>query len=144
MSKNTQATFYFIVEPSRQIKRVFDGLHAFAVLACFLNSLQFVNQLIMAVMVTAFWLFGTFSRKTASVYLSYTVNKGWEVALDGYNYRSAMVLGTTVIASSAIFLHFKMDGQSSRSLLIARDSMRASDYRRLMVRLKLSGYSQGR
>lgn len=144
MLKTIDTAQHFIIAPSKQVTAVLDGLHLLAIMASFLNGLQTTYQLVMAVMVIVLWWFSFKRRKTSLVYLSYTLNRTWEISLDGYSYSGARMLDTTVIANRAIFLHFTMDDQSRTALMIAKDSMPASDYRRLTVRLKLSGYGQGR
>ena len=142
MSKNAQQTQHFRIAPSRRIRNVFDVLHVCAALACWLNALQPFYRLILTVVVLVLWGLNRKRWKAAPIHLRYTGNSGWAVSSDGLNYLTAVVLETTVVTNTLIFLHFRVGEWLSRTLAIASDSLPENEFRRLAVRLKLCGLKQ--
>lgn len=144
MPKTCQETLHFQVLPSKQVGVLNDVLHLCAILACWFNNLQTPYQLLLIATLLVFWRRNRKRCEATPVFLSYTENTGWEVSLDGSNYLHAMILDTTVMTSVVIFLHYKMDNRASRALVIAKDSLSVNDFRRLIIRLKLSARGRGR
>lgn len=126
------------------MKIVVSFLHLVAILACYFTSVQVYFQLCMMSIIIVFWLICHKCRKTPVMHLRYTSNLGWQVAMGRKVYQNAMILETTVITHVVVFLHFKVDDQPCSAMVIAKDSLSATDYRRLLVRLKLSGIEQYR
>jgi hypothetical protein len=60
------------------------------------------------------------------------------LSLDGADYMEILILDGTVLTHYAILLYFKTNKPLGKSILIVRDSVSADDYRRFIVRLKLS------
>lgn len=144
MSKNCQESFRFQVLPSRRLQQLTEVLHGCAILACWLNGLQILYQLLLMVIVVLLWWHYAMRREARPAYLRYTENKRWEVSMDQFTYQPAVILDTTVITSAVIFLHYKTDDQSSGTLVIAGDSLSANDFRRLRVRLAIYGRDEAR
>lgn len=144
MTQNSQTTQFFLIKPSRQLKMGLDFLHGAAAVSCWLTSLAMSYQLLLSMAVGVFWLISNKCCKTPTYHLRYTATGGWEVAFEGADYLAIIILGSTVVTPWGIFLHYKAHKQPGRSLVIAKDSLSADNFRRLLVRLKLSGYEQGR
>ena len=144
MTKNIHETLHFKLVPSKQIEMIVDALHLLAILACWLNALSRTYQLSLSVAVLALWFLHKRRRRAIPVHLSYTSAKGWEISYDGSHYLIADILETTVITRIGVFFHYRIDDHFNRNLLIPKDSLPANDFRRLVVRLKLSGTSQNR
>lgn len=142
MSKNSQQTLHFRIVPSKQLKAVVAALHACAILACWLNALPTAVRLIFIAGLVVLWLLSNKRWKTMPVYLNYHSHSNWQISGDGLNYLNAAMLGSTVITSRVIFLHYETDDEIKGTLLIARDSLHENQFRRLKVRLKLSGGSR--
>lgn len=142
MSKNTQQTLHFRILPSKQIKAFSAALHACAMLACWLNALPIFYRAALAAVILTLWRLNTRRWNKEAVYLNYNGNTGWEISHDGLDYAAVTILRSTVITNRVIFLHYAIDNRPHRSLLIAKDSLAINDFRRLIVKLKLSGYGK--
>jgi DNA topoisomerase VI subunit A len=84
------------------------------------------------------WVY-VYQRGQANIELRYTRTTGWQICLDGQNFLNITILKTTVVSKLAIFLHFhgKINPRY-KAIMIANDSLSANDYRRLMVKLKIT------
>lgn len=119
-----------------------DCLHVLSVLACWLNGLSAVYQLMLSLLVMASWVVQRNACETSHIFLRYTVTEGWAASFDGEHYLVAKIKPTTVTGRMLTILHFSIDNRSG-ALVIVKDAMTANDYRRLIVNLKISGNSQG-
>ncbi|MGZ4959331.1 MAG: protein YgfX [Methylomonas sp.] len=141
MPKKPESALNFTIGRSRRLRQAVDYLHALSVSACWLNDLPPVISLILSSLVVMSWFVQRKACKTGHIYLRYTVSEGWSICFDGELYLVAEIKPTTVVGKMMTILHFSADNRS-RTLLIVKDAMAANDYRRLIVNLKISGYSQ--
>ncbi len=142
MSKNTPENIRFDISPSQRVLTIFDILHFLALWACWFNSLDLEYKLIFSVAVVLVWCSQRRRFPASPIHLSYTSGLLWEISYDGNIYLPVTILETTVITNTAVFLHYTVNHCSRRNLLISKDSLSDDAYRRLIVKLKLSGYSQ--
>lgn len=142
MLKKTESTLHFTIGRSRRLKQAVDCLHILSVSACWLNDLPSLYSLSLSLLVTVSWVVQRYACETGRIFLRYTVTEEWAVSFDGERYLVAKIKPTTVTGRMLIILHFSIDNRS-RALVIVKDAMTANDYRRLIVNLKISGYSQG-
>lgn len=139
MLNSAQETLFFKIGDSKLHKQLCFGLHFLSVFACWLADLPISLQSVLtAVIVYLWWV----NNRSANIDLRYTTGKGWQVSWDRESFLAAIILETTVITPVAIFLHYGNEQQGFRAVIIANDSLSAIDYRRLMVKLKLSGRNQ--
>lgn len=117
-------------------------LHALSVLACWLNDLTILYSLALSLLAIASWYFQHKACEASCIYLRYTPTDGWTVSFDGNEYFVVQIRPTTMVGRMLTVLHFSAKNSHS-SLVIFKDAMTANDYRRLIVALKISGYSQG-
>lgn len=95
----------------------------------------------LSVLVAVSWFYHCTASKANSLYLRYTASEGWAVSF-GDVFHAVNIKPTTVVGRTLAVLHFTTDS-GGRTLVIFNDAMTASDFRRLIVKLKISGYSQG-
>lgn len=138
MAKGFEQTAHFRIQASAWLTRISTTLHGLAMLACWLSDLYALHRFIlMGTILVLAWLENR-RMKAALTYLRYTGGNGWQVSSDGENYLDASILDTTVITNLVIFLHYRTENQANKVLLIGKDALTNSDFRRLTVRLTLS------
>jgi hypothetical protein len=138
MPKNVAEKLVIKICESRQLKQLVNILFFCAFVACWANDLPKDYQYLLSGLVVVFWALHNNANSSSPYFLRYTANLGWGLSLDDTDYREILILDGTVITYFAILLFCKTKAQTTRSILIARDSMSANDYRSLIGRLKLS------
>jgi hypothetical protein len=131
--------------------------------ACLINGLAYIYQLLLALMLG---FFSVSAQSTKPCYLRHLPHQGWSLSMDGEHYDAIDILPSTVIMSYLMILHYAdlhqvnnpETGQmpfslsswfwNSRlslvqrkrlmTLVIFRFNLSIDDYRHLAVRLKLS------
>ncbi len=151
MPNNFHESLFLKINTSHKLKRLVYGLHLLAVSSCWLADLPVNMQWVSTGAILGFWGLHEYRHKAMAIYLKYATGSGWQVSWDGDDFQAIMILDTSVITRWAIFLHYANEyppqlkgykGQVRKSLLILNDALSADDYRRLMVKLKLSARSQ--
>ena len=66
------------------------------------------------------------------------------MAFENDDYSGVTILESSVVTPFVIFLHLKPHKQKPMALVIANDCLSKNDFRRLIVRLTLSGHEQSR
>lgn len=140
MPKKLESALHFTIGRSRWLRQAIDGLHILSLSASWLNDLPIFLRLILSLLVAASWVVQRNACETGHIFLRYTVTEGWAVCFDGEHYLGANIKPTTVTGRVLAILHFSVDDRG-RTLVIVKDAMNANDYRRLIVNLKISGYS---
>ncbi len=74
--------------------------------------------------------------------LRHANTSGWEIAFLENQFSPIRVLPSTVITHYLIVLHYKIQNQQKRAILIFRDALINDDFRKLLVALKISGLSK--
>ncbi len=144
MAKGIEQTAHFRIPASARIGMLCKSLYALAMMACWLSDLYLLARLVFIGVILICWWLENRRMTAALTYLRYTGNIGWQVSSDGENYLDASILDTTVITSAVIFLHYKTENQAKKVLLIGKDALLDSDFRRLTVRLTLSLHGRER
>ncbi len=129
----------FSLRESVLMKQVNSILHLMAITACWLAAIPESVQLCLICMILVSAWFHRNYPEPASIELKYTLNREWEVSLDGNHFFRAVILESTWITPVVIFLHLTSVEHGNLTRLVARDSLSADEYRRLKVKLKLSG-----
>lgn len=140
MSQKMESVLDFTIGDSRYLRLAVDGLHVLAVVACWFNALPFSWRLMLSLSAVASWFFQRQAYGDwVGILLRYSAAEGWVVSFDGEAYFAVTMQPSSVVSGWLIVLHFKIDRQRVRSLVIFKDAMSANDYRRLIVGLKISG-----
>lgn len=141
--KNLESAMNFTIGRSSRLRQAIDCLHVLSLSACWLSELPLTYRLMLSFLTAASWVFQRKACEADSIYLRYTATEGWAVSFDGEGYLAVTIRPTTVVGRTLTVLHFSADS-GNRALVIFNDAMTANDYRGLIVKLKISGYSQGR
>ncbi len=142
MSKYSEPALHFTIAPSRILRVVLDVGYGLTLIACCLNSLPIMIQTILVFSLVGLWVRSSKACKAAWYYLSYTANQGWSVSYNGHNYVAIALKSSTVTGPIMTFFHYNTgiaEDAKARAFVILRDAMSADDYRRLVVKLRLSG-----
>jgi hypothetical protein len=142
VSKKIEPTLSFRMKRSQIHDRLLTILHLLGLLACWLNNLPVGWRLGLSALLILLWARYYRGVRMATFYLSYTANQSWSVSFDGDNYLPAKIEATTVITTLVALIHLSIDGKTAQSLIVFKDTLPVDDYRRLIVKLKLSGYGQ--
>ncbi len=142
MAKYSESGQHFHIVASPRLARGVHALYVLALLACWLNSLALWIKLFSSAVVIGIGLASARAGKTAGFDLLYSVNQGWSVLDAEQEYQSISIKPTTVISRWVVFLHFSFNDKVVRSRMILKDALLDDDYRRLIVKLKLTGYRE--
>ena len=142
MSQNLQTsttTTNFIVAQSRSLLMLINCLHILSILACWLSAVPLAAKILILCSLSYSWHFQLKARKAGYTYLRYTSNIGWAVAYQGQtDFDNLILKPSTVTGNILTILHFDLEN-GSKTLMIFKDAMKANDYRKLIVLLKITG-----
>lgn len=142
-SKNLQASVSFAISRSSKLMWVIHLSHGLAILACWLNALETIGQIMLSVVLLACWGWQyKQQRNSQAIYLRYSPSEGWAMSAAGHDYQAITLKPTSVINKLLIVLHYTDINRHFKTLLIGNDSMSDQDYRRLLVLLKISGLTK--
>jgi len=143
LSKKFAVTQTFNIESSRFLINWLFALHAIAILATFTNSLSIVYKIILLIGILVS-LIVQLKREDnfKGLILRYSEVTGWEITSLENQFSSIQILPSTVITHYLIVLHYKIQNQKKRAIIICKDTMTNDNYRKLLVALKISGLSK--
>lgn len=143
VSKNLQASVSFVISRSPKLLWAIHLLHGLAILACWLNALETIGQIMLSAVLLAFWGWQYKQlRNRRAIQLRYSPSDGWAISTAGQEYQAITFKPTSVINKLLIVLHYTDINRHFKTLLIVNDSMPDQDYRRLLVLLKISGLAK--
>lgn len=94
--------------------------------------------LVLVVLVSFIWQWKKHQLKPDSLVLKHNDAKGWEL-IDQQGKTCSVTIGKSSVATTFLtVLHLEHSGRLHHIMLIPRDSVSAEDYRKLVVRLKIS------
>ncbi|MEQ1740263.1 MAG: protein YgfX [Methyloglobulus sp.] len=126
-------SFFVKLEPSKKLQRLFIAIHLLALCASFANALPFVLKLVVAAFVGLNFKM-TFHKVTNEKRtIKHSENLGWQLS-NGGDFEPVEILTSTVITTVIIFLQI----QDKPSIIIANDALSEDDYRRFIVKLKIT------
>ena len=129
----------FKIASSRRCLQVGWVLHGLAVLACWLADIPVAVKWMGSLVIPLLGWVYVHQLRQAIIELRYTGATGWQICLDGEDFWDITILNSTVISNLAIFLHYHGNiNPQFKAIMIANDSLSANDYRRLMVKLKIT------
>ncbi|PPC89914.1 MAG: hypothetical protein CTY34_09665 [Methylobacter sp.] len=121
---------------SHYINYFLTGIYALAALAGAINSLPVWAKLAILAAVAVNYRLASRRWQRAPAKIRYTDSQKWQIELNG-EYQSVQILPETVLTTLAIFLSFKYANKRYH-WLIAKDCLSAADYRKLLVKLKIT------
>lgn len=124
----------FSVGPSRRLKYALLAVHGLALTACLTSAFPWPGKLLLSLALPVYLFFTVRNIDRHPVAIRYTEGMGWNIAGE-----QATILPSTVLTPFAIWLHFKPQlARKKKALLIVKDAMADSEFRRLTVKLKIS------
>lgn len=123
----------FSVGSSRYLKQALLAGHGLALMACLLSALLWPGKLLLSLALPVHLYFTVKNADRQSVMIRYLEGSGWNI--DG---EPVIILPSTVLTPFAIWLHFKPQPARKRAFLIIKDAMPEAEFRRLIVKLKIS------
>jgi toxin CptA len=135
ISNKENTPFLAELKPSKKLQRLIILIYAIALAASFANALPLVVKAVVVLGIVlhfklTFPKFNLEQRK-----LRYSEKRGWELS-DGGDFTQVEILKSTVLTTFIIFLHLR----DKPAIVIANDALRESDYRQLLVKLKMTAY----
>jgi len=141
MPETSKTSQLFQIQPSRSARNLMRLLHSLAFIACWLNSLPVQFRLILSLLVVSLFVLRNRYWHESVTQLRYTSSHNWEISSgQDADFATVTILNSSTITDRAILLNYKTTSQSSKALLITKDSMAVDSYRCLKVRLILSEY----
>lgn len=144
MPEKREAVLNFMIGRSQLCRYGIAVTHALSILACWLNGLEMIYRVGMALLVAVSWWLSRQACETNAIFLRYTPAQGWSLSRCGEEYHAVSIKPETVIGRLLTVLYFSFEDKRAGTLVVFKDAMQADDYRRLIVGLKISGYSRGR
>lgn len=123
----------FSVGPSRRLKYALLAVHGLALSACLISALPWPGKLLLSLALPVHLYFAVRTLDRRHFPILYTEGAGWRLAEE-----QVSILPSTVLTPFAIWLHFKPQAARKKALLIVKDAMSESEFRRLTVKLKIS------
>jgi len=138
--KKSEPTQLFKINQSSLLIKCLLILHLLPIPFIFLISLPYISRVLLIVSILmSLWLYLRKEIYFKSRWIRYSSMKGWEFA-DFYPvFFQMQVLPSTVLTPYLLILHFKLQNNSKKTILICRDALIDDSYRKLLVLLKISG-----
>ncbi|MBM4207419.1 MAG: hypothetical protein FJ190_05165 [Gammaproteobacteria bacterium] len=134
MTSNKESSPFFAeIKPSKKLQRLVMLFYALALAAGFANALPLAVKLAVAAAIVLSFKFSYPKFQQDQRKLKYSEKRGWELS-DGGDYIQVEVLPSTVLTTVFIFLHLR----HQPAMVIANDSLSESEYRQLLVKLKMT------
>jgi hypothetical protein len=133
IAKKLNSTFVAELKPSKKIQQLVIVIHVIALAACFANALPLEMKLVTALLIGLNLTKTHPALKKERRIITYTEKQGWQIS-NGGDFKAVTILKSTVTTTFFIFLHL----QNESTTLIAYDALDETDYRDLIVRLKIT------
>jgi hypothetical protein len=134
-TKKHGSPFIAVLKPSKKLQRLLIVIHVLALGASIANTLPFVLKLGIASLIGLNFKMNFQRLKIERRKIRYTEKLAWEIS-DGDDFEAVDILKSTVITTTFIFLQIN----NKPTLLIANDALDEDDYRRLIVKLKITAH----
>ena len=129
---------------SKRLLKLIWILHITVLLAIIFNGLAMWVKLILGLLVLVHLKFALKGLQNPHTTIRYSESRGWEFLVDNV-FKSVDVLKSTVITTQVVFLHFNdklrpqgLTWQRKRVFLLLSDMLSEQDYRRLVVKLRMT------
>ena len=134
----------FSVQQSQILLKWLIFIHALAAFACVANALPWIYQLTTLMMVSGSVFFNL--RCYYTHFQPYQLKCGedfvWSIADRNSDFQRMDILpSSSVITTTFIALQYRLESGKKQSLVILKDALSETDYRKLVVTLKIAGLS---
>jgi hypothetical protein len=135
IAKKQGMPFVAELRPSKNLQRLVLAIHLITFIAAVSNALPLAAKLTIVVLIGLNFKVSFPGLKREQRKIRHTEKRGWEISVGG-DFETATILQSTVVTTFLIFLHI----QNKPAILIANDALSRDDYRRLLVKLKMTAY----
>ena len=123
----------FSLEPSRRLNIALIAAHGLALSAAWLSAVMLPVKTVLGLVIPVHLFFVLKRQSNTHHLICYCSESGWDI--DG---ESVSIMPSTVLTPFAVWLHYKDPNSGKKALLILHDAMSETDFRRLIVKLKIS------
>jgi len=123
----------FAVAPSLRLQYALIAAHGLALCACLISALPWPGKLLPGLALLIHLGFAVRDVNHRHDAIRYHAASGWNI-----NDEAVLILPSTVVTPFAIWLRFKPEGARKRAILIVNDALPEHEFRRLIVKLKIS------
>jgi hypothetical protein len=107
--------------------------HGLAMLACLISALPWPGKLLLALALPVHFYFAARNADRCQIAIGYLEGAGWLI-----DDEPVAILPSSVLTPFAIWLHYQPHSARKKALLIVKDAMPDAEFRRLIVKLKIS------
>jgi len=140
LSKKFATAIKVTIKQSKHLNQVIVIIHVLAIISCMHNSLPLPDKLMLVVLVgiNLYFNIAKYNTQFKAFSINYEDALGWQITDINQNFQAIQILPSSVITANLIVLHFLDHKQKSQQKIIFYDALNASDYRSLLVTLKLA------
>jgi hypothetical protein len=133
----------FSVKQSQILLKWLIFIHALAAFACVANALPWIYQLTTLMMVggSVFFNLRCYYTQFQPYQLKCSEDFVWSIAERNNDFQTIHILPSSVITTLLIALQYQLESGKKQSLVILKDALSETDYRKLVVTLKIAGLS---
>jgi len=129
--------------PSKLLRRIVVFLYLLALVASIANGLNLFIKMSLFILIVLYFRIGVRRLNDINYRIKYSDALGWALS-EGEEFVTIDIIRSTVITTQMLFLHFNYASNHSKrlfnkqTLLILNDQLTVEDYRRLIVKLKIT------
>jgi hypothetical protein len=135
IAKKHGTPFLADLKPSKKLQRLVTLIHLLALAASMANALPLILKMGIAALIGLNFKVSHKRLKFEQRKIRYTERLGWEIS-EGGDFEAVQILKSTVTTTAFIFLQM----QNKPAMLIASDALHEDDYRKFIVKLKMTGH----
>lgn len=120
---------------SQKLTALLITLHVLAIAASISNALPGLIKATLCLTISLHFYWQLNRLKNQYYTLKYSEAFGWELS-EGSDFIAIDILGSTVMTTFVVFLHYKKASGRKRVLIIFHDALEEEDYRCFIVKLK--------
>ncbi len=132
-TKKVITPFSAQLKPSRLLQWFNAVIHLLALASCWLTPLPLSLRLTLAILIVGDYWFNLKRQKQESRLIRHSETSGWQI-IENDKVKKVQILPSTLVTVWLIFFHTK----ELTPILIAKDMMSEDEFRRLIVKLKIS------
>ncbi|MGR8941512.1 MAG: protein YgfX [Gammaproteobacteria bacterium] len=123
----------FALEPSGRLKTALIAAHGLALSAAWFSAAPLAGKVLLGLVIPVHLFLAVKNHHRQHHRIRYSTASGWNI--DG---EAVSILPSTVATPYAIWLHYQTLASAKKALLIVHDALPDAEFRRLIVKLKIS------
>ncbi len=143
MNREVNLPLLLTCHPSKLLRRIVVFLYLLALVASIANGLNLFIKMSLFILIVLYFRIGVRRLNDINYRIKYSDALGWALS-EGEEFVTIDIIRSTVITTQMLFLHFNYASNHSKrlfnkqTLLILNDQLTVEDYRRLIVKLKIT------